>query len=76
MEHKCVDQRKRRENAFYQRDNASIPENNYDKDKMAKIIAEDRDKSRVADLEHQIQHFKDKAYYKSSNDQRYINTNQ
>ena len=28
----------------------------------------------VAYMEHHTQHFKDKAYYKSSNDQRYINT--
>ena len=28
----------------------------------------------MADLEHKIQQFKAKAYYKSSNDQRYINT--
>ena len=30
----------------------------------------------MAYLEHQIQHIKSKAYYKASNEQRFINTHQ
>ena len=61
LEQKWVDQRNRRENASVQHKNASIPDKNDNKDERAKIVSEDRDKSKVADLEHQIQHFKAKA---------------
>ena len=69
VEQKCAERRK-------WRDNASITDNNDDKDERANIIYEDRDKRRVADLEHQNQHFKLKAYYKASNEQRSINNRQ
>ena len=54
VEQKCVEQRKRRNNASVRRKNASITEKNEHKDKRANIISEDRYKRRVADLEHQI----------------------
>ena len=69
VKHKCVEQRKRR-------DNASIPDTNDGKDERAKIIAEERDNRRVEYLEHHIQNFKSKAYYRASNDQRSINIHQ
>ena len=74
VEQKCAERRKRRENASVWRENASIPDKNYNKDERAKIVAEERNKRRMADLEHHIQKFKAKAYNKSSNDQRFINT--
>ena len=66
VEQKCVEQRKICKNASAWRDNASIPENNDNKDERSKIIADDRDKRVVAYLEHQIQHLKSKANYKAS----------
>ena len=45
VEQKCVKRRKRRENV-------SIPDNNDDKDKSTNIVAKDRDKMIVADMEH------------------------
>ena len=52
----------------------SIKDKNDDKYKRAKVFAKERDKRRVAYLEHHIQHFKAKAYYKAFNDQCSINT--
>ena len=43
--------------------NASVLGNKDNKDKRANIIAEKKLKRIVADLEHQLQHFKSKAYY-------------
>ena len=40
------------------------------------MIYEERYNRIVADLEHQIQHFKANAYYKVSNDQHSVNTRQ
>ena len=56
------------------RDNVSIPDKNDEQEERSSIIAEERDKRRVADLDHQIQHSKSKAYYKASSDQHSINT--
>ena len=63
-------------NAFIRRENVSILDKNEDKDERARIVSKKRYKSRVADLENKIQHFKAKAYYNQPNDQRYINTGQ
>ena len=76
VEHKCIMWRKIHNNSSIRRENASIPDKNYNKDKRAKIIAEEIDKSIVAYLEYRIQHFKSKAYYKASNDQHSINNRQ
>ena len=70
MEKKCVERRKRCKNASVRRKNESKPDKNNDRGDI--IVDEERDKSIVAD----IQHFKAKAYYKASNEQRYINTHQ
>ena len=51
-----------------------IPDKNYDKDERTKINSEERDKSRVTYMEHQIQKFKSKAYYNASNHQHSVNT--
>ena len=74
VEQKCDKRRKRRNNASVWRDNSSIPDNNDNKDESSNIIYEERDNRRVSDLEHLIQHFKDKAHYKASNYQCSINT--
>ena len=76
VEHNCVEKRKRRKNESIWHENASIPDKNDNKDKRTNIISEERDNRRVADMEHQIQHFKAKAYCKASNNQRYIKTHQ
>ena len=76
MEQKCVERRKRCKNASVRCENASVPDKKDGKDKRAKIIEEEIFKRRVVDMEHHNQHFKTKAYYKSSNDQRSINTHQ
>ena len=41
---------------------------------MYKIITDQKDQRRMADLEHNIQHYKAKVYYEASNDQSSINT--
>ena len=69
VEQKCTKCKKQRENAF-------VPDKKDNKDKRANIIAEDTLKRIVADMEHQIQHFKAKAYYKTSNYHHYIDTRQ
>ena len=61
MEQKCVYLRKRCENASVRCEDSSIPDKKDDKEKRDNIIAEERDKRRVEDMEHQIQHFKTKA---------------
>ena len=74
VEYKCIERRKWCDNSSVKRKNAFIPDNNDDNDDRAKIFSEEIDKSIVAYLEPHIQHFKDKAYYKASNNQRSINT--
>ena len=61
VEQKCVKQRKRRGNAYVLCDNESIPDKNDKKGERDNIVSEERDKRRVADLEHHLQHFKAKA---------------
>ena len=65
VEQKCVERKKRHKNASVRCENASIPDKNDNKDERANIVAEERDKRRVVDLEHHIQQFKSKAYYKA-----------
>ena len=76
VEQKYIDRRKQLENSSVRRKNESVPDMKDDKDKRASIIAKEIFNRRVSDMEHQLQHFKSKVYYNTSNYQHSINTHQ